>query len=359
MTSDEIKSALRQAPSKPALPPSDFLSTGSTLLNLALSGHPERGIAKGTYSLCVGDSGSGKTFLLLGMLAEACRNKNFDKYRLIFDNAENGALMDMSRFFGKQLAERIEPPAGTKADPTHSRTVQNFYDGIDTILKKGPCIYILDSADVLSSDAEIKQVAKRRSAKRTGEAATGSYGDGKAKAHSEGLRQLTAKLEDTGSILVIVSQTRDNIGDMFNPKTRSGGHALTFYACTEFWMSTKRTLKRKINEKDRQIGMVAGIRVKKNRLSGKTWDVSIPFYHSYGMDDIGSCIDFLIDEGHWSTDKSGKTLTADEFDYVGTKQAFVRKVEDEGLLKDLVDTVQSIWAGIEQKLAVSRKPRYE
>ena len=55
----------------------DFVSTGSTLLNLACTGFPDRGFAKGYYYFIVGDSESGKTWLALTCLAEASINKNF------------------------------------------------------------------------------------------------------------------------------------------------------------------------------------------------------------------------------------------------------------------------------------------
>src|SRR6186713_2266183 len=86
------------------------LSTGSTLLNLGLTDDPFYGLLSGHYYFFVGDSSSGKTWLTMNILAEAAYNPRFASYRLIHDNVEDGALMDVRRFYGKQTARRLEAP---------------------------------------------------------------------------------------------------------------------------------------------------------------------------------------------------------------------------------------------------------
>ena len=98
MKTKDIKKALLTKRKKEVLTAKDFLSTGSTLLNLACTGFPNRGFVKGRYYFIVGDSTSGKTWLSLTCLAEASINPNFKDYRFIYDNAEDGALMDITRF---------------------------------------------------------------------------------------------------------------------------------------------------------------------------------------------------------------------------------------------------------------------
>lgn len=165
---DKVKKALRKKRSKPVIAASDFLSTGSTVLNLACSGRPDGGFVKGYYILLVGDSRSGKTFLSLTCLAEANLNKNFKDYRFIYDNAESGALMDIKRFFGSGVAQRMEPPARDKeGNPVFSSTIQDFYFHVDDANKdplQKPYIYILDSMDALDSDEDAKKFDQRKRA---------------------------------------------------------------------------------------------------------------------------------------------------------------------------------------------------
>ena len=105
---------------------------------------------------------------------------------------------------------------------------ETAYKGLETGARDRTS-HVLDSMDALLAMASNKKFAKRKQATRgDGEEIKGSYGMDKPKENSESLRRALAGLRKTGSILIVISQTRDNIGfgAMFQPKTRSGGHAL-------------------------------------------------------------------------------------------------------------------------------------
>lgn len=337
------------------------LSTGSTLLNLACSGRPDVGFLIGHFYFLVGDSSSGKTFLTLTSFAEAANRPRFKDYRLIYDNGEDGALMDLKKFFGPKMTSRLEPPAAmtSSGEPVCSTTVEEFYYHLDDALDSGkPVLYALDSMDVLTSEDEREKFAERKEAFRKGKTAPGSYGDGKAKKNSSNLRRCLHKLRETESVLLIVNQTRDNLGfgAQFNPKTRSGGRALTFYATLELWSSVKGPIKKRVNGKEHQIGVQCQVRVKKNRITGRDCKVTVPIYWSVGIDDVGGCVDYLIEEGHWKKTKGG--VAAPEFDFAGTRDELIALVEEGGLEKELRKTVTSVWKSIEVACRVERKKRY-
>ena len=65
MKAKDVRKKLKKKKKHKKLTGKDFLSTGSTLLNLACTGKPYRGFAKGKYYFIVGDSSSGKTFLIV------------------------------------------------------------------------------------------------------------------------------------------------------------------------------------------------------------------------------------------------------------------------------------------------------
>lgn len=341
----------------------DFLSTGSTMLNLACTGKPKRGFAKGHYYFIVGDSISGKTFLSLTCLAEASINPHFDGYRFIYDNAEDGAMMDVKKFFGKQVYRRLEPPGRAFAQsgpeaPQYSETIEDFYFHLDDAFKKElPFIYILDSMDSVSSTAEKEKFQKTKRATQKGKETTGSFGDGKAKINSANLRQFLSSLKRTGSILIIINQTRDNLGFGFKKKTRSGGHALRFYATIEMWSSVESKIKKTVKGKKRELGTLCRIKVEKNRIQGKERTIYIPIYHSFGIDDIGSCVDYLIEENHWKI--RSKDITAPEFDFEGSRFKLIKHIEEGELEKDLRELVGDVWNEIEKACEVKRKKRYE
>lgn len=357
----------------------DFLSTGSTMLDLAISGVPGKGFRKGLYYYFVGDTSSGKTWFTLTCLAEAMNNPTFSNYRIIYDNGENGALMEIARFFGKRVAERMEPPRMKDGKPECSTTIEDFYFNLDDACKEGePFIYIMDSMDVLSSEDETKKFEQHKKFARKdkqkqdeaiekGKEPKGSYGDGKAKKNSANIRRVLDHLRDTGSILIIISQTRDNIGAGFweSDKTRSGGKALSFYASIEIWTSVRRELSKTVNDKKRQIGIVSTCHVKKNRVNGKHRRVDVNFYHSHGIDDIGTIVDWLVEEGRWDASKKKgtpieerTTITAKEFNFKGRKDRLIRKIEEEGLEAKLKELAGKVWDEIESECTVERKPRY-
>ncbi len=347
---------------RPSLTSQGAVSTGSTLLNLACTEHADFGFLKGGYYYLVGDSQSGKTWTSLSCFAEACRNKAFADYRLIFDDVEGGALMDIGHYFGRAVAKRMEPPRRKKGESIFSGTVEDFYFHVTDLIDDGrPFIYVLDSQDALDSAYAGKKFDERREAAAAGKEATGSYGDGKAKYHSENIRHVLAGLRKTGSILIIIGQTRDNLGMGFEPKTRSGGKALRFYANLEIWTSVGGKITKTVRDKERTIGVKCLAEVKKNRVTGKIGkdrQVQIPIYYDLGIDDVGSMVDFLISEKHWTKTKE-RSFDAHDIMFEGSRKEIIGYVEDEDLEGKVRQVTAKVWNEIESACAPNRKRRYE
>ena len=332
-----------------------FLSTSSTLSNLAVSGKSNGGLPVGSYILFVGDTDSGKSFFSKAFLAEASINKAFDGYQLILDDVERADRIDTEKFFGKKLMSRIQPPKKNKeGEPVYSETVEDLYENVEDAIKRGPCIYVCDSETSLTCRADQKKANKRDDQK-------GSYGVDKAKLHSTNLRRLMGPLQESGSILILINQTRDRIGfgAQFDPKTRAGGRALAFYATVQMWTSVREKIKRTIKGKKRQVGIVARIRVKRSRVTGKDRTVDVPIYWSSGIDDLGGMVHWLVDEKHWEGAKEvdGK-VKAPEFKFEGSKEGLIKKIEAEGLERELKALTAEVWSDIETACTVERKSRY-
>lgn len=342
----------------------ELLHTGSSTLNLALTGKMEGGYLKGRYFYIVGDSSSGKTFFTLTALAEACRNPEFDDYRLIYDDVEGGALMDIEKYFGAKLAERIEPPAGSASSPKHSQYVEELYFHLDDAFnKKQPFIYVCDSQDALDSLAAEKKFKSMKTARRTNTKTAGEMTDGKAKYHSQRIRSVVSKLRDTDSILLLVNQTRDVLNSApFGPKTQaSGGRSLRFYATAQIWTTQSGKLYRTINSKKRQIGIEVKVAIKKNRLTGKEWSVIVPIYFSHGIDDVGGCVEFLCEEGRWSKNQNTGRIEVDPEDFeniAGSLDKVVEKLEEAGLEDEVRDITFETFQEVVTASQVKRKKRY-
>jgi RecA/RadA recombinase len=346
--SDEVAEALGKplgGGETPSLP------TGSTLVNLALSGKPDGGWRTGHLFLLVGDSQAGKTWIGLASLAEASIHPAFRDYRLIHFDTEGGALMSIRDHFGPKLAARLETERPT--------TLEELYFRLDDLADEGkPFVAVVDSMDSLSSSADDDKFDEDKKAFAAGKEAGGSFGVSKAKVNSTRLRTVTNALAATKSIALMVCQTRQNLGfgSQFNPKVRAGGNSLKFYATGECWFSIKEKVTRRVHGVNRNVGSLVEVAVKKNRQTGWEPKVRVPILHGSGIDDTGSMVLYLIEEKHWAG--NDVKVTAPEFDHDGTIESLVGLIEAEGREQELRILTASVWAEVEDACRVKRKPRY-
>jgi RecA/RadA recombinase len=219
-----------------------FLSSGSTLLNLATTDTVGGCFIMGTFHSLVGDSDTGKTVLAFTIFQEASIDPKFDKYQLVYYNAERVHVDSLFKFF-PGLKDRLiilEPDS-----------LEAFYFDYDNRLKKGPVIGIEDSMDALEPKDEAKKFEEAKKAHEKGTKAKGDYGS-KAKVNNRMLRRTVSKMSKNKSILIVISQTHDNMdaGPFAPKKTRSGGHALKFYNRWEVWLKHKKALTKSYKEKE-------------------------------------------------------------------------------------------------------------
>jgi RecA/RadA recombinase len=337
-----------------------YLSTGSTLLNLALTDKADGGWLAGRFYNIIGDSSSGKSFMCLTSLAEAAHDPKFDDYRIIYDDVEVANTFDVANLFGK-LADRMEAPRYEDDEPIYSNTVEDFYANVMRLCKEGtPFIYVLDSVDALTSNSELDRAEEFVDAQEKGKEVKGSYKMDKAKLLTEILRVITTEIAKTNSIVLAISQTRDNIDprtSMFTPKTRAGGKALKFFATGEMWLAHMGNIN---NAKyERKIGDRTKIKVSKNKVTGKCREVPLTLLYSYGIDDVQENLNFLIDTNNLPK------VSAQKFDATrichmeGTKQAILDCIYgDREYQKKLAKECEKVWVDIEKACIVQRPSRY-
>lgn len=305
----------------------------------------------------IGDSSSGKTLFALSCLAEAANHKDFSNYRLIYDDTENANTFNMEYMFGKKLANSIEPPCIDKnGEPVPSDTIEDFHCNIADALETGrPFIYVLDSFDALDSEQDQEKIEDMRSARARGVKAKGSYGMSKPKKSSELLRNICGKLKRTDSILIIISQTRDNINPMsFEKKTRSGGKALKFYAHHEIWLG----MAKKHKSKNIITGADVIAKITKNKITGKVREIGFPIFYDMGVDDVRSCINFLISEKVWSK-LTAQTINAKHLKIKASMAKLISTIEEKNLEKKLKKITARRWEAIEEDLRMCRKKKYK
>jgi hypothetical protein len=176
---------------------------------------------------------------------------------------------------------------------------------------------------------------------------------------------LEANLRDSDSLVIAISHAKINIGRdaMFKPLTVSGGLGPQYYAHASIWTAVSGSVTTKIkvgaDYKTYKQGIEVALKIDKNRQTGNEARViEIPVLKKYGIDDITSCINFLIEEGHWKKDNG--MLMAEEFaDKPIRAKDLVAMVEDAGLEPELQQIVGQVWHEIDEKTTPQRKRRYE
>ncbi len=336
-----------------------YIDTGSTLLNLALTDTIHGGWATCRMHNLVGESSSGKTFLAL--TAQACchYDPTFEGYNLPYDDAESADSFNKEVLFGASAAKAIRLPMTAKGGLRKSRLFQDFQGNLYSEMNRGSCLYILDSFDAIDDAAQRKKLDEALKAYEAGNTTAGSYSMTKQKSASEFFSGACDKMSETGSCVIIISQTRGNINSAFGGSTRSGGKALKFYSATEVWMRETGSITKVVNGKEAAVGIKTNIQVKKNKITGKRRTISIDIYYDYGLDDIGSCIDYLISMGTWS--KSGQSsILVPVWKFKGTRAKLIRTIDDNPKrYEKMRDIVQSTWTDYENKIKTNRKPRFQ
>lgn len=326
------------------------LSSGSTLLNCACTDSPNFCFVDGTVHHLVGDSDTGKTILALGILQEAAINPKYDDCTLLFYNAEKSHVKNLFKFY-PGLKERliiIEPDM-----------LEEFYYDLDDRLKAGRVVAIEDSMDALIPKGEKKKFEENKKAHKAGKEGKGDFGS-KAKVNNQNLRSICSRTAKNKSIIIIISQTHDNLnaGPFGGDKqTVSGGRGLKFYNRWQVWLKHRKQLTKSYKGKDIQVGNRTQCSIKKNHITGKRRKVEIQIYNDYGIDDIGDCIDFLLEWKHWS---KGKGIKAPEFGFVGSRDLLIAKIEKKrSRIKKLRGLVGEVWSKIEKAIRTKRKPKYD
>lgn len=353
---------------KPIRQEQRLIPSGCTVLNCALSDCAFGGFGQGKIANIIGESSAGKTMIAETLLAEMANDPRYDDYDLYLDDSEHALEMDIAGLFGSKAEKRIKAPRySSDGEPLYSDTVEQWYARILSLLAEGrPFVYVLDSLDTLTDASEYDQASElsKAAAKLDDNdqlTMPGSYGMAKAKLMSQILRTLKGALAKTNSTLIIISQTRDNPNARPGTPTkrRAGGKALEFYCTHTVWLTVTKTHKAGKKGAEEIIGRQVEAKVTKNKLTGKVRSVCFDIFYDYGVDDIGSCIDFLVKYG--VIKQKGAYLDASCLGYTESmyRSKLIEVLEEEDNMQQLRELVHSCWQEKESALSLNRAPRFK
>ena len=269
-----------------------YCRSGCTVLDLCVGGaEGVLGFPMGKFVNIVGDKSAGKTFLAMEIVAWCYHNLG-DKFRWVYDDCESGFSFNPKDLYGFDIIPEDE------SEVVKSETVEECFCNISNFansLKKDEFgLYVVDSLDGLTSYEQNDRAQERLKLHKQGkELDKGTYGMGKPKYLSqEFFPQLCSTIKEKNILVIIVSQIREKI-DMFSFEkySRNGGKAMDFYAHTVLWLATLK----KIEKKDKVVGVVVKAKTTKSKTPRPFRDCVFSFLYDYGLDNIGSCVDYVYD----------------------------------------------------------------
>lgn len=311
-----------------------MISTGSTLLDLAISGGRVRGggIPGGILVEVFGPNGSGKTVLLCEMAGAIQR--------------QGGQIMfrDPEARLNRQFAQIFDLDTDT-IEYAAPNTVTEVFQAVNKWepdnLKKINGI-MTDSLAALSTNMEMDNDEGDKMGMR------------RAKEFSEQLRKTCRLLTKNNLLMVCSNQIRQNLdaGPYGQKYTTPGGEAIGFYASLRlrFQKPEKIKVKQKIagKETSRVIGVETQVEVFKSSIWKPYRTAPLYILFDYGIDDIRSNLQFIKDN------TKSTQYTVGELVLSNSMEAAIKLVEkDPELIKQLREEVIDLWESIEEKFAES------
>lgn len=311
----------------------DFTPTGCLLLDLALGG----GWAERKVCNLVGDSSSGKTLLATEAMANFLRK--YPKGKARFRDVEEAFIPSYARTLGVPV-DKID--FGSKK----LLTVEDLHADIAAVTSKAkqPELYVLDSVDALSDEAELARGFS-----------DATYGQNKAKKLSELFRRIMAMIEESSVTLMIISQVRADIGPFASHRgtKQSGGFALKFYRSQALYLSTKAKIYKTVRGIKKPIGIDVRAFVDKNRVGLPYREAEFPILFGYGVDDVAASLDWLKSTKLLS--KVGIPNETKEADLLAIKRLYTMADGEPPASAELIaEVVRQYWYDIEARLLPTR-----
>ena len=315
------------------------LSTGSTLLDLAISGGTteEGGIPGGMYLEIFGPSGAGKT-ALLSELSASCQNKGGD---VRFCDPEARLDKEYSRIYGVNVEDHF--------DYHRPDTVSEmFTDYIWPWAPKNTGAINMIAADSIASLSTDTEMDKDEGDK---------MGMRRAKEFSEGLRKTCRLIAKRQWLIAFSNQVRTDkdTGRDIAP----GGQAIAFYASLRLkikpsypsWQIKKSVTLPSGVKVEQVIGIKSTVTVVKSSVDIPYREAEISVIFGFGIDDVR-------DQLQWYKDVTKETsYNCLDGKTIGVMEKAIQYIEDNNLEKQLKARTIEMWRSIQERFVSSRKPK--
>ena len=345
-----------------------FFSTGSTLLDLAISNKYPGGAAAGKIIHIYGANSTAKTVLCQEILGACQRSKGY----AVMVDAEGTLDYDRAELFGMEVGEWTDEvyQADNKEKEEKSFNVsqkvsKSVRDNIAKTLKdnKNFCCFHTPSIESLFNHVIETLVAESGTEEVPNNIALGvdslsslpseveleseltpsTYGMTRPKQFSVGFRKYIKSLSEKNICLVAIDQTRDNVSGMGQNNKVSGGKAILFYASTRVWLKNAKPIK---NKHDQAIGVEISFIVQKNKVAPPFREGKLRVLFDIGIDDVGANLDWLKEVS--KTVESKLTVKGAWYQWEGENigqglDKTIEYIEDRDMEQQIEEEVYRVW----------------
>ena len=260
----------------------EWVSSGSDILDIAISNIPNGGYGYGTFVELNGLQGSGKSLLAAHVLAETQKQGGL---AVLYDTEKAVSKLDFYESFGLDAA---------KAWYTDKvRALEDVFESMETIIEK----YINSGTDRRMTIVVDSVMGASTKAEMEGKYSVAGYDTDKAKILSKAARKLPTLVNGRNILIIFINQLKENmnaVGFGADPYKTTGGTAVAFLCHVRIRTKVIKKLAVKDGE---EYGTRIEAKVVKNRLGPKGRSVQLDVYYDHGIDNYGSWLQTMKDKG--------------------------------------------------------------
>ena len=288
----------------------EWVSTGSTILDLAISNRKNGGFPVGRVCEITGLEQSGKSLLAAHTLLNTQKKGGL----AVYIDTENALSTEFLSAIGLNLKEMLYVPL---------ETVEDIFETVETIIEKVRSsdknrlvTIVVDSIAGASTKTEMAADFDKD-----------GYATAKALIISKAMRKITNLIGRERICLIFTNQLRQklNAPAFSDPWTTPGGKGIPFHASVRIRLSSIGAIKGKINGVEEIIGSRVKAKLIKNRCGPPQRSAEYQVFFNSGIDDYNSWLEVMKDYSlvkqsgawyEWTDTSTGEIIKFQSKDFV-------------------------------------------
>lgn len=295
---------------------SDWISTGSTLLDLAISNRKKGGLPVGRIIELSSQEAAGKSLICAHILAET---QKMGGHGVLIDT-ENAAAPQFWESVGLNIRD-LNYVSLQKVEDIFSK-IEESIGVVRKFDEKQLVTIVVDSLSQASCETEMES-----------EHGKDGYNTSKAIIISKACRKITGLIGRQRILVVFVNQLRMNLNAVGHQDKWivPGGKAMAYAASIRLRLSNMGKL---IGAGKKVIGNKCKVAVTKNRMGPPHRSALFEIHFDSGIQDLTSWLDFLKDNGFARKDDNKYSIKLPSGTVKLTTKEFLEKIQSDQVFKD-------------------------